>query len=125
MISQRLIHRSLAISPCSISPGLLRPPQRCWRPYYTSIRNFNTARVLYEQKGKDAAIAKSGPTEPSSSKPTKKPNILTQASLSTKEQRKEDWAIMKEMAKYLWPKVSCKLWGKLKCYTKADRIVEG
>lgn len=25
--------------------------------------------------------------------------------MSNKEQRKADWAIMKEMTKYLWPKV--------------------
>ncbi|KAF8424073.1 hypothetical protein EV426DRAFT_600462 [Tirmania nivea] len=103
-----LIHRSLAIPPCSISRGLPRPPQRCWRPYYTPIRSFNAARVLYEQKGKDAAAVKVGPTvaEPTGSKLNEKPAVLAQASLSTKEQRKEDWAIMKEMAKYLWPKDS-------------------
>ncbi|RPB25735.1 iron-sulfur cluster transporter ATM1 [Terfezia boudieri ATCC MYA-4762] len=100
----RLIHHSLAISPYSVSLGLLRPPQRCCRP---SIRSFNAARVLYEQKGKDAAVVKSRHTvtELDDLKyKTKKPDVLAQASLSTKEQRKEDWAIMKEMAKYLWPK---------------------
>ena len=112
MISQRLIRRSLAISPCSIYRGcrLLWPPQRFWKPHNISIRSLNTTRVLCEQKGKDAA-AKSGPTaaEQNGSKPkNKKPDVLAQASLSTTEQRKADWAIMKEMAKYLWPKVSCK-----------------
>lgn len=31
--------------------------------------------------------------------------LLTDQSLSNKEQRKADWAIMKEMSRYLWPKV--------------------
>ncbi|OJJ98033.1 hypothetical protein ASPACDRAFT_80144 [Aspergillus aculeatus ATCC 16872] len=34
----------------------------------------------------------------------KKKDLLSEATLATKEQRKADWAIMKEMAKYLWPK---------------------
>jgi len=109
MISQQLIHRSLVISPYSISRALLRPPQRCWKPYYTSIRSFSAVKVLSQQKGRDAAAVESGPkvAEPNASKlGSKKPDVLAQASLSTKEQRKTDWAIMKEMAKYLWPKVS-------------------
>ena len=36
---------------------------------------------------------------------TKKKDLLSEASMGNKEQRKADWAIMKEMAKYLWPKV--------------------
>lgn len=36
---------------------------------------------------------------------TKKKDLLGEASIGNKEQRKADWAIMKEMAKYLWPKV--------------------
>lgn len=106
MISQ-LIHRSLAIPPCPISRGLLWPPQRFWRPYYTPIRSFSAARIQCEQKGKDAAVVKSGPTVAElngSSSKNQKPDVLAQASLSTQEQRKEGWAIMKEMAKYLWPK---------------------
>ena len=31
--------------------------------------------------------------------------LLTEQTVSNKEQRKADWAIMKEMAQYLWPKV--------------------
>lgn len=37
----------------------------------------------------------------------KKPGtLLSETTVTSKEQRKVDWAIMKEMAKYLWPKVS-------------------
>lgn len=31
--------------------------------------------------------------------------LLTEQTVSNKEQRKADWAIMKEMSRYLWPKV--------------------
>lgn len=36
---------------------------------------------------------------------TKKNDLLSEATVGPREQRKADWAIMKEMAKYLWPKV--------------------
>lgn len=36
---------------------------------------------------------------------TKNKDLLSEASIGVKEQRRADWAIMKEMAKYLWPKV--------------------
>ena len=32
-------------------------------------------------------------------------DLLAEQKVSNKEQRKADWAILKEMAKYLWPKV--------------------
>ncbi|RPB15180.1 iron-sulfur clusters transporter atm1 [Morchella conica CCBAS932] len=35
---------------------------------------------------------------------SKKTNLLAEAELTTKEQRKADWGIIKEMSKYLWPK---------------------
>ena len=36
---------------------------------------------------------------------TKKGDLLGETTLGNKAQRKADWAIMKEMSKYLWPKV--------------------
>jgi ATP-binding cassette subfamily B (MDR/TAP) protein 7 len=36
---------------------------------------------------------------------TPKKDLLSEPMAATKEQRKADWAIMREMAKYLWPKV--------------------
>ncbi|RJE20657.1 hypothetical protein PHISCL_07000 [Aspergillus sclerotialis] len=35
---------------------------------------------------------------------TKQNDLLSEATVGNKQQRKADWAIMKEMAKYLWPK---------------------
>lgn len=34
-----------------------------------------------------------------------KDSLLAEQNVSNKEQRKADWAIMKEMSRYLWPKV--------------------
>ncbi|KAL2039570.1 hypothetical protein N7G274_007842 [Stereocaulon virgatum] len=45
--------------------------------------------------------------EPNKTKPDAPPKtdvLLAEQTVSNKEQRKADWAIMKEMAKYLWPK---------------------
>lgn len=38
--------------------------------------------------------------------PGKQDVLLAEKTVSNKEQRKADWAIMKEMSRYLWPKVS-------------------
>lgn len=35
----------------------------------------------------------------------RKNSLLAEHNVSNKEQRKADWAIMKEMSRYLWPKV--------------------
>lgn len=45
--------------------------------------------------------------EPDKTKPNVAPKVdalLAEQTVSNKEQRKADWAIMKEMARYLWPK---------------------
>lgn len=47
--------------------------------------------------------------EPNKAKPNEPPKtdgLLSEQTVSNKEQRKADWAIMKEMSRYLWPKVS-------------------
>ncbi|KAH0356437.1 ABC transporter-like protein, partial [Aureobasidium melanogenum] len=36
--------------------------------------------------------------------PAKQPSLLAEQTVSNKEQRKADWAIIKDMAQYLWPK---------------------
>ncbi|KAJ5606448.1 hypothetical protein N7510_009229 [Penicillium lagena] len=50
-----------------------------------------------------------------------KKTLLNESAMGTKEQRKADWAIMKEMAKYLWPKGD---WGtKLRVGTALSLLV--
>lgn len=36
--------------------------------------------------------------------PAKQPSLLAEQTVTNKEQRKADWAIVKDMAHYLWPK---------------------
>lgn len=46
--------------------------------------------------------------EPNKAKPAEAPKtdaLLAEQTVSNKEQRKADWVIIKEMAKYIWPKV--------------------
>ncbi|OJJ49153.1 hypothetical protein ASPZODRAFT_13887 [Penicilliopsis zonata CBS 506.65] len=53
----------------------------------------------------------------------KKGDLLSESTLASKEQRKADWAIMREMAKYLWPKGD---WGtKLRVATALSLLVGG
>ncbi|KAF7594353.1 Iron-sulfur clusters transporter atm1, mitochondrial [Aspergillus hancockii] len=52
---------------------------------------------------------------------TPKKDLLSETTVAGKEQRKADWAIMKEMAKYLWPKDD---WGtKLRVGTALSLLV--
>jgi ATP-binding cassette subfamily B (MDR/TAP) protein 7 len=53
----------------------------------------------------DAKTAKdaANPTEPASATAKGGP-LLAEQTVSNKEQRKADWAIIKDMAHYLWPK---------------------
>ena len=47
------------------------------------------------------SLQKSEPAKPS---PLRNDNILSEQTVSNKEQRRADWAIMREMSRYLWPK---------------------
>lgn len=49
-----------------------------------------------------------------------KKDLLSESTKATKEQRKADWAILREMAKYLWPKVwllMARAWLEMKVLT--------
>ncbi|KAL1998236.1 hypothetical protein VTN02DRAFT_6566 [Thermoascus thermophilus] len=66
------------------------------------------------------AVATQKPKAPAAAKPTK-PDLLSEKTVGDKEQRKADWAIIKEMAKYLWPKDD---WGtKLRVGTALSLLV--
>lgn len=45
------------------------------------------------------------PGEPRANGVPNTDSLLSEQTVSNKEQRKADWAIIKEMAQYLWPKV--------------------
>ncbi|KAK1495198.1 iron-sulfur cluster transporter ATM1 [Colletotrichum tamarilloi] len=62
-----------------------------------------TAKV---DNGADKATAQLSKAEPAKAKKSTAVDPLATPEKSTQEQRKADWAIMKEMSRYLWPKDS-------------------
>ncbi|MCJ1246565.1 Iron-sulfur clusters transporter atm1, mitochondrial [Trapelia coarctata] len=94
---------------------------RSSRPSYQPIRIYTCSTTLWQrQPPKDGAnVPKASVTEaPESIKPEsvqkngfsktgdppKADALLAEQNVSNKEQRKADWAILKEMSRYLWPK---------------------
>ncbi|KAI5195945.1 ABC transporter-like protein [Aureobasidium subglaciale] len=57
----------------------------------TKVESAEAVKTPTVQKDKPAA-------------PAKPPSLLAEQTVSNKEQRKADWAIIKDMAHYLWPK---------------------
>lgn len=98
-------------------PGLhaslsLRP-----HPLYHGIRVFASSPLhrkdVHGQRatavsGAKAVVEAAKPTkptvDPATAKVAKGDPLLQEQNLTNKEQRKADWAIMKEMSQYLWPK---------------------
>ena len=94
-------------------------PFRHVRDIYVSTRSSQRAlgsgqnhkgQVVHSGKDADAleslrpeTLKKSGP--PTSNGAPNTDGLLSEQTVSNKEQRKADWAIIKEMAQYLWPKV--------------------
>ena len=105
---------SIPVSRLSLKPKWLHRPK---------ARQFtNTARIWKNQLPGDQKAEEQNPSradtlenvkpetvqKPSTAKPhtSLKPDpLLPEQTVSNKEQRKADWAIMKEMSRYLWPKV--------------------
>lgn len=103
--------------------GLARPHYRGHIRVFNSrgnaLRKENTQDHFPEKKPPPASespaaqasnaasqrITQNNPKDGGDAIPTKKLEFLNDTTVNTKEQRKADWAIMKEMAKYLWPKV--------------------
>ena len=76
-------------------PGTTTPEQKEANPNALPVSPITNPKVTATPKdAKNAKVAAA-----------KKDPFLSEATVGAKEQRKADWAIMKEMAKYLWPKV--------------------
>lgn len=116
----QLGHRFVSTSPSRCRILLSRPPRHTHIRTGDRYRIFSTrGALLYKQNNdKSTTVAVGEPQKIAShdaalgnkaqapSKPAgKKPDLLAEATVTRKEQRKADWAIMKEMTKYLWPKV--------------------
>ena len=59
------------------------------------------ARQPAEDSVKPESVKKEQPAQPAT---VKTDPLLAEQTVSNKEQRKADWAIIKDMAQYLWPK---------------------
>ena len=79
-----------------------------------NLRQDDGARQQHAQTQVQLRPEQSESIKPESYQETKKARsddapktnaLLSEQTVSNKEQRKADWAIMKEMARYLWPKV--------------------
>ena len=124
-----MLHRAVQL-PCwrtrtpFIRPACVVPRSTPWRPasYGSQLRVFAsgqgplrrqiTGDKAAEQKTATASTPAGAQDQKSSQNVTATKNdLLSEASLGNKEQRRADWAIMKEMAKYLWPKVRTRLSG--------------
>ncbi|KAI1940129.1 Iron-sulfur clusters transporter atm1, mitochondrial [Ophidiomyces ophidiicola] len=119
-------------SPRSPQLRQLRQPHKLFE---AEKRAFTTHRAILKKQDanirqrngignpqKTASTPGGTPTVPS--KPAdNKANILEEVTLTRKEQRKADWAIMREMTKYLWPKDD---WGtKLRVGVALSLLVGG
>ncbi|GAB7347474.1 hypothetical protein MBLNU459_g4387t1 [Dothideomycetes sp. NU459] len=98
---------------------LLQPLARvgtCQRTTRPAVRVFTTSPWRRKDDGAVRTVQRETKAEtPESIKPesiqkqnpvapTKQPSLLAEQTVTNKEQRKADWAIIKDMARYLWPK---------------------
>jgi ATP-binding cassette subfamily B (MDR/TAP) protein 7 len=108
---------------CGIKPTLCVRSQT-WHTSRTSLRVFTTTTRVYRDDGRKSAIQSQALREPRAADeiPGTKPETaqkpapgiptaprkdpLALENKTTSEQRKADWAIIKEMTQYLWPKDS-------------------
>lgn len=112
MITERILSRSAFLCPrCSLLRGQNRPPWLPQRPI-APLQSFRTSAVAQNQK-----LSRAQPDKPSTpvAKVADPAPAATKAKVASRdplqlpdksatEQRKADWAIMKEMSRYLWPK---------------------
>ncbi|KAL3475486.1 P-loop containing nucleoside triphosphate hydrolase protein [Aspergillus californicus] len=121
------------IPACSVShrSTLTRLRPLTATPYLPRLRPFSIKNQLGENAPSDHKTpnphSSPSPAKPAAPSPEKTKNaavakdLLGESTLARKEQRKADWAIMREMAKYLWPKDD---WGtKLRVGTALSLLV--
>lgn len=92
-------------------PGL-RAPSVSWRPTRVFTSSPLHRKDVHGQRPpsgpqaalKDTQAAKHVQGAATKAKLAKADPLLQEQTLTSKEQRKADWAIMKEMSQYLWPK---------------------
>lgn len=92
--------------------GHHKPSVQCQLRVLTTSRSLRSNQKLTQTPDRQPKthVPASQPVKQSDApaaetKSGQKKDILSQGTATNKEQRKADWAIMKEMVKYLWPKV--------------------
>ncbi|RSL68237.1 Iron-sulfur clusters transporter ATM1, mitochondrial [Fusarium sp. AF-6] len=103
-----MMPRLLQRPPLGYRCGLVVFPQRPWAPRPALTQTFWTSAPRPGQP-RATATKETKPIKPSAVFPaqkqaTSKNDPLAAVDKSATEQRKADWAIMKEMSRYLWPK---------------------
>ncbi|KAH0380010.1 ABC transporter-like protein, partial [Aureobasidium melanogenum] len=97
----KLAHPSLAFSRISTCQQSIRPSIRVFTT--SPWRSKDDTHLKTAQQ--ETKVAAAEPTKtPTVQKENKQPSLLAEQTVSNKEQRKADWAIIKDMAHYLWPK---------------------
>ena len=76
---------------------------------FSTTRRTNKEQITTEPKSTKAELLRPAtdakiPQAAASSQASKQNALLSEGLVSNAEQRKADWAIMKEMTQYLWPK---------------------
>ena len=82
------------------------------RPFTSSTRIWQR-KLPADQKAGAQTLPRADPFENVEPETVQKPSnaepktdaLLSEQTVSNREQRRADWAIMKEMSRYLWPKV--------------------
>lgn len=98
----RVALRSALPSPATRVFATVSPHRKQDLRHWSPVEQTAPERVYGRGKGvKLESLQKKAPAERAKNVP-----ILAEKTVSNKEQRKADWAIMKEMSRYLWPKVA-------------------
>ncbi|CEJ94753.1 Putative Iron-sulfur clusters transporter atm1 [[Torrubiella] hemipterigena] len=98
MLPRLLTRPSLVCSRCSLVRNQYRSPWLPQHPTATTFQLLQTSAIRRQQDAKKTTATTTTTT-------TKKPvDPLALPEKTTAEQRKVDWAIMKEMSRNLWPK---------------------
>lgn len=108
MLSSRLPGSAFHAPPCISQlarPWLISSRHRISSRVYATLPPVGDGSRLGGTTKPEATVAK--PELPASLSKTSDngPKSLLEKDISSKEQRKADWAIMKKMVKYIWPKV--------------------
>lgn len=102
----RLALPSRTFSRISTCQKSIRPNVRVFTTSPWRCKDDSRAKNVPSEIKVEAAEATKTPTvqQEKATGPAKQPTLLAEQTVSNKEQRKADWAIIKDMVRYLWPK---------------------